>query len=69
LVVGIGALTAWPLISPIARPVAKSVLKGGLNSKKRCFAGVMHKAATSTARNLGFESTPIDAIHLPCGFT
>ena len=30
LVVGVGALIAWPLIGPIARPLAKSVIKGGL---------------------------------------
>jgi len=30
LVVGVGALIAWPLISPIARPLAKGVIKGGL---------------------------------------
>jgi hypothetical protein len=30
LLVGAGALIAWPLISPIARPLAKSVIKGGL---------------------------------------
>jgi len=30
LLVGVGALIAWPLISPIARPVTKSVIKGGL---------------------------------------
>ena len=28
--VGMGALVAWPLISPIARPLAKSVIKGAL---------------------------------------
>jgi uncharacterized protein DUF5132 len=30
LLVGAGALIAWPLINPIARPLAKSVIKGGL---------------------------------------
>ena len=30
LAIGVGALIAWPLISPIARPLAKSVIKGGL---------------------------------------
>jgi len=30
LLVGAGALIAWPLIGPIARPLAKSVIKGGL---------------------------------------
>jgi len=28
--IGVGALIAWPLISPIARPLAKGVIKGGL---------------------------------------
>jgi hypothetical protein len=30
LAVGVGALIAWPLISPIARPLAKSLIKGGV---------------------------------------
>src|SRR5215467_12535132 len=30
LAIGVGALIAWPLISPIARPLAKSVIKGGV---------------------------------------
>jgi len=30
LVVGVGGLIAWPLISPMARPLAKSLIKGGL---------------------------------------
>ena len=30
LAIGVGALIAWPLLSPIARPLAKSVIKGGL---------------------------------------
>jgi hypothetical protein len=30
LAIGVGALIAWPLISPIARPLAKSIIKGGL---------------------------------------
>jgi hypothetical protein len=30
LAIGAGALIAWPLISPIARPLAKSVIKGGV---------------------------------------
>jgi hypothetical protein len=30
VLVGVGALVAWPLISPIARPVAKSLIKAGL---------------------------------------
>ena len=30
LAIGVGALIAWPLISPIARPLAKTVIKGGL---------------------------------------
>jgi hypothetical protein len=30
LAIGVGALIAWPLIGPIARPAAKSVIKGGL---------------------------------------
>ena len=30
LVVGAGAFIAWPLISPIARPLAKSLIKAGM---------------------------------------
>jgi len=30
LAIGVGALIAWPLIAPVARPIAKSVIKGGL---------------------------------------
>ena len=30
VLVGVGALVAWPLISPIARPAAKSLIKAGL---------------------------------------
>jgi Protein of unknown function (DUF5132) len=30
LAIGVGALIAWPLIGPVARPLAKSVIKGGL---------------------------------------
>jgi hypothetical protein len=30
LLVGAGALVAWPLLKPIVRPIAKSVIKGGL---------------------------------------
>jgi hypothetical protein len=30
LVIGAGALIAWPLISPIARPLAKSLIKAGM---------------------------------------
>jgi Protein of unknown function (DUF5132) len=30
LLVGVGALIAWPLISPIARPLAKSLIKAGM---------------------------------------
>ena len=44
LVVGIGALIAWPLISPIARPLAKSVIKGGLMAYRQAeefFAGAI----------------------------
>ena len=29
LAIGVGALIAWPLISPVARPLSKSVIKGG----------------------------------------
>jgi hypothetical protein len=30
LAIGVGALIAWPLIGPVARPLAKTVIKGGL---------------------------------------
>ena len=30
LTIGAGALIAWPLIAPVARPIAKSLIKGGL---------------------------------------
>ena len=30
VLVGVGALVAWPLISPIARPAAKSLIKAGV---------------------------------------
>ena len=30
LAIGVGALIAWPLIGPIARPLTKSVIKGVL---------------------------------------
>jgi hypothetical protein len=30
VLVGVGALVAWPLISPIARPAAKSLIKAGM---------------------------------------
>jgi len=44
LAIGVGALIAWPLISPIARPVAKSVIKGGLLAYRQAeevFAGAI----------------------------
>jgi len=44
LVIGIGALIAWPLVSPIARPLAKSVVKGGLMAYRQVeevFAGAI----------------------------
>jgi hypothetical protein len=30
VLVGVGALIAWPLLSPIARPASKSLIKAGL---------------------------------------
>jgi hypothetical protein len=30
LIIGAGALIAWPLISPVARPLAKSLIKAGI---------------------------------------
>ena len=30
LAIGVGALIAWPLIGPVARPLARSIIKGGL---------------------------------------
>ena len=44
LAIGIGALIAWPLVSPIARPLAKSVVKGGLMAYRQVeevFAGAI----------------------------
>jgi len=44
LAIGVGALIAWPLISPIARPLAKSVIKGGLiayREAERLYAGAI----------------------------
>ena len=44
LAIGVGALLAWPLISPIARPLAKSVIKGGLMAYRQTeefFAGAI----------------------------
>jgi len=55
LLVGVGALIAWPLISPIARPVAKSVIKGGLmaigrpsSSTQRCRRDRGHSCGSPT---------------------
>jgi len=44
LLVGVGALIAWPLISPIARPLAKSLIKGGLmayRQAEKLYAGAI----------------------------
>ena len=44
LAIGVGALIAWPLISPIARPLAKSVIKGGViayRQTEQLFAGAV----------------------------
>jgi hypothetical protein len=44
LAIGVGALIAWPLISPIARPLAKSLIKGGLIAYRQAeefFAGAI----------------------------
>jgi hypothetical protein len=44
LAIGVGALIDWPLISPIARPLAKSVIKGGLTAYRHAeelFAGAI----------------------------
>ena len=44
LAIGVGALIAWPLISPIARPLAESVIKGGLTAYRQAeelFAGAI----------------------------
>jgi len=44
IAVGVGALIAWPLISPIARPLAKSVIKGGVmayREAEQLFAGAV----------------------------
>ena len=44
LAIGVGTLIAWPLISPIARPLAKSVIKGGLMAYRQTeefFAGAI----------------------------
>jgi hypothetical protein len=42
LAIGVGALIAWPLIGPVARPLAKTVIKGGLiayQQVERLYAG------------------------------
>ena len=44
LAIGVGALIVWPLISPIARPLAKSVIKGGViayRQTEQLFAGAV----------------------------
>jgi len=44
LAIGVGALIAWPLISPIARPLTKSLIKGGLFAYRQAeefFAGAV----------------------------
>ena len=49
IAVGVGALIAWPLITPIARPLAKSVVKGGLiayRQAEQLFAGALKGSAT-----------------------
>ena len=52
LLVGAGALIAWPLISPIARPLAKSVIKGGLiayDQATRLVAGAVEEVGNVVA--------------------
>ena len=44
LAIGVGALIAWPLINPTARPLAKNVIKGGLMAYRQAegfFAGAI----------------------------
>jgi uncharacterized protein DUF5132 len=44
LAIGVGALIAWPLIGPVARPLAKSIIKGGLFAYRQAgelFAGAV----------------------------
>jgi transposase-like protein len=52
VLVGVGALVAWPLISPIARPVAKSLIKAGLiayQQTEQLYAGAMAERGLSVA--------------------
>ena len=73
LAIGVGALIAWPLISPIARPLAKSVIKGGViayRQTEQLFAGAVEGigdmlaeaqqeiGATTPARGNTGRSTP-----------
>jgi hypothetical protein len=30
LAIGVGALIAWPLVGPVVRPLAKTIIKGGV---------------------------------------
>ena len=44
LAIGVGALIAWPLIGPVARPLAKGIIKGGLfayRQSEELFAGAI----------------------------
>jgi len=44
LAIGVGALIAWPLIGPVVRPIAKTVIKGGLfayREAERLYAGAV----------------------------
>jgi len=44
LAIGVGALIAWPLIGPVARPLAKGIIKGGLFAYRQAeelFAGAI----------------------------
>jgi len=73
LAIGVGALIAWPLIGPVARPLAKGIIKGGLFAYRQAeelFAGAIEGigdvvaeaqqelGATTPARGNTGRSTP-----------
>lgn len=54
LVVGAGALILWPLLKSVARPAAKSVIKGGLIAYKG--AGQLYSTAVEGVRDIAQEA-------------
>jgi hypothetical protein len=61
VLVGVGALVAWPLISPIARPAAKSLIKAGLiayQQAEQLYAGAVEgigDIVTEAQQEIGAE--------------